>query len=133
MSQTPAEPVIVDASAMVDVLARTDRAAAVRARLVSTVMHAPAHFDAEVLSALGRLQRGGDLTVAEVTTALEEFRRAPVIRHELPALLAGAWARRESFRLADALYVELAATTRSLLLTTDQRLARGWPSACLIA
>jgi len=126
------QAVIVDASAMVDLLAETDRATAVRARLARTVLHAPAHFDAEVLSALGRLQRAGELTVGEVDNALDGLRRAPVTRHALPPLLGGAWARRDTFRLADALYVELADATGMSLLTTDHRLARGWPSAHVI-
>lgn len=137
MSATSAslsEHVIVDASAMVDLLARTgDRYPAVRARLARTVMHAPAHFDAEVLSALGRMQRAGVLTVAQVDAALDELRQAPVTRHELMPLLAGAWARHDTLRLTDAVYVELADTADLVLLTTDQRLARAWPAAHVIA
>ena len=114
---------------MVDLIARSDRFAAVRARLARTVMHAPAHFDAEVLSALGRMQRASVLTVAQVETALDELRRAPVTRHGLPSLLAGAWARRDTLRLTDALYVELADTAGLVLVTTDERLACAWPSA----
>jgi predicted nucleic acid-binding protein len=129
-----AERVIVDASVMVDLVARTsDRFSAVRARLAHTVMHAPAHLDAEVLSALGRMQRAGVLTVGQVDAALEDLRKAPVTRHELAPLIVGAWARRATLRLADALYVELADTASLLLLTTDQRLARAWPSADAIA
>ena len=131
---SPPEQVVIDASAMVDLLARTDdRYAAVRARLARTVMHAPAHFDAEVLSALGRMQRAGVLTVAQVDAALDELGQAPVTRHDLTPLLAGAWARRDTLRLTDAFYVELADTADLALLTTDQRLARAWPSADAIA
>jgi predicted nucleic acid-binding protein len=126
----PREQVVIDASAMVDLLARTrDRFPAVRARLARTVMHAPAHFDAEVLSALGRMHREGVLTIGQVDAALDDLRRAPLIRHDLSPLLTGAWARRDTLRLADALYVELADTADLTLLTTDQRLARAWPSA----
>jgi predicted nucleic acid-binding protein len=129
-SPSPPEQVIIDASAMVDLVARTgDRFSAVRARLARTVMHAPAHFDAEVLSALGRMNRAGVLTVAQVNAALDELRQAPVTRHGLSSLLTGAWTRRDTLRLTDALYVELADTTGLVLLTTDQRLARAWPSA----
>lgn len=118
---------------MVDLLARTDdRCPAVRARLVRTVMHTPAHFDAEVLSALGRMQRAGVLTVAEVDAALGELSQAPVTRHDLTPMLAGAWARRDVLRLTDACYVELADTTGRVLLTTDRRLGRAWPSAEVI-
>lgn len=121
---------VIDASAMVDLLARTkDRHHAVRARLVQTVMHAPTHSDAEVLLALGRMHRSGVLTATEIDAALEKLERAPVARHDVTPLLAGAWSRRDSFRLTDALYVELAHKAHLVLLTTDQRLARAWPSA----
>jgi predicted nucleic acid-binding protein len=132
-SSTLAEPVVVDASVMVDLVARTgDRFAAARARLARTAMHAPAHFDAEVLSALGRMQRAGVLTVGQVDAALYELRQAPVTRHGLPSLLTGAWARRDILRLADALYVELADTAGLVLLTTDHRMGRAWPTAEVI-
>lgn len=129
-SSSSAEHVVIDASAMVDLLARTrDRFTAVRARLANTVMHTPTHFGAEVLSALGRMHRAGVLTVVQVEAALNELRQAPVTKHELSPLLAGAWARRDILRLTDALYVELADTADLVLLTTDQRLARAWPAA----
>jgi len=125
---TPPEHVVVDASVMVDLLARTrDRFSAVRVRLSRTVMHVPAHFDEEVLSALGRLYRAEVLTVGQVDSALAQLGRAPLIRHDLSPLVMGAWARREALQLTDALYVELAAVTGLLLLTTDHRLARSCP------
>ncbi len=123
------ENVILDASAMVDLLARTERFGGIRTRLAGTVMHAPAHFDVEVLSALGRLQRSAALTAEQVGDALEELQRAPVNRHPLLPLLAGAWARRDAFRLTDALYVELADATGLVLVTTDYRLARAFSGA----
>ena len=123
------EDVVVDASAVVDLLAGTDRAPAVRAALAGTTLHAPAHFDAEVLSALGRLHRAGHLTAGQVDAALSQLARAPVTRHELKSLVHGAWKRRDVFRLAAALYVELAAQTGYPLLSTDERLVRGWPGA----
>jgi predicted nucleic acid-binding protein len=56
------EEVIVDASAMVELLVGSPLATAIRNRLQGYEPHAPAHFDAEVLSALGRSHRGGHLT-----------------------------------------------------------------------
>ncbi|MCH9767386.1 MAG: VapC toxin family PIN domain ribonuclease, partial [Actinomycetia bacterium] len=38
-----------------------------------------------------------------------------------------------SLRVTDAFYVELANTAGLVLLTTDHRLARAWPSADAIA
>ena len=82
-----------------------------------------------MLSALGRLQRAGHLTVGQVGDALALLERAPVTRHDLRPLLLGGWARRDGFRLVDALYIELADQTGYPLLTTDERLVRGWPGA----
>ena len=115
---------MVDASALVDVLAGTAHAAAVSARLEDTVWHAPAHLDAEVLSALGRLSRAGRLQQTDVDERLALLASMPVRRHLLPPLLQGAWAYRADLRLVDALYVELAAQLEAPLITTDQRLAR---------
>lgn len=125
----PQPRVVLDASALVDLLARTDRAPAVRARLTGTTLHAPAHLDAEVLSALGRLRRANLLGKAHADEAIHALHQIPLHRHELPGLLHGAWARQESLRLTDALYVELADQLHMPLLTTDLRLARAAPQA----
>lgn len=124
-----AESVVVDASALVDMLVGTAPAAAVRTRLQDTLWHAPAHLDAEVLSALGRLSRAAQLQPAEVEERLALLASVPVHRHLVPPLLPGAWARRVDLRLVDALYVELASQLQAPLITTDQRLARTTPLA----
>ena len=92
-------------------------------------LHAPAHFDAEVLSALGRLHRGGHLSPTDVSTRLELLQRLPIRRHQLPQLLTGAWDRRGNLRLVDALYVELAEQLNAPIITTDERLAATAPRA----
>lgn len=134
MPEPQTEAVVVDASAMVDALLGTEPGIAVRARLRGCHLHAPAHLDAEVLSALGRLHRAGDVGASVVAAALNELAVAPIRRHPLADLLSGAWNVRERFRLVDALYVELAETLgRKALLATDARLARECELAELIA
>lgn len=123
------ESVVLDASAMVNLLANTDYADGVADRIRGTVLHAPTLFDAEVLSALGRIQRAGELSARDVEAALTQLAAAPVSRHALPGLLSGSWARRAELRLTDALYVELATQLGVVLLTTDHRLARACPIA----
>lgn len=118
------EPVVIDASCLVDLLAGTDLAEVVRKRISQCDMHAPAHVDLEVLSALGRMGRAGKLTETEVETALRRLARAPIQRHLPVNLIRGAWERRANIRLADAVYVELADQLATPLLTTDYRLAR---------
>ena len=73
-----AEPVIVDASAMIDLLVGSEVAGAVENRLRGHELHVPAHFDAEVLSALGRLQRAGEMSARLVTTRLQRVATAPI-------------------------------------------------------
>jgi predicted nucleic acid-binding protein len=118
------EVVVVDASALVEALIGGRLGAAVRMRLRGSELHAPAHLDAEVLSALGRLHRAGDLDAAKVSSALNELSVAPIVRHQLAGLLAGAWSVRQQIRLVDALYVELSSSLGANLVTTDARLAR---------
>lgn len=115
--------IVVDASAMVDALAGTSLGPVVTDRLRGHMLHAPAHFDAEVLSALGRLQRAGALSVRQVAVRLERLQAAPLQRHMLSPLLKGAWRRRHDLRLVDALYAQLADDLGVQLLTTDAGLA----------
>lgn len=125
------QAIVLDASAMVDLLTAESKAGEIRDRLSQSTVHVPAHFDAEVLSALGRLARAGKLTVDEVTVLVDALEHAPFSRHLLTELLNGAWARRESLRLVDALYVELAERLGVVLVTTDARLSKAYPGAQL--
>ncbi|MGH2704612.1 MAG: type II toxin-antitoxin system VapC family toxin [Actinomycetota bacterium] len=127
-----AERLILDASAMVDLLVGSDLAKAVVRRLRGHELHAPAHFDAEVLSALGRLHRGGHLSARQATARIGRLAAAPIERHLLSLLLAGAWARRHNLRLVDALYVELAQRLDAPIVTTDSGMAGAAPVAELV-
>ena len=69
--------VVLDASAFVDLLLGNPLGAAVRTRLAGQSLRAPGHIDAEVLSALGRLSRAGDLDDDTVTRLLGPRHRPP--------------------------------------------------------
>jgi predicted nucleic acid-binding protein len=114
--------VVADASALVDLLLGNELGDAVGVRLAGHVLHAPAHADAEILSALGCLQRAGAVEPDDVEVMLTRLAAAPIERHPVASLLLGAWSRRHRLRLADALYVELAAARALPLITTDRRL-----------
>jgi predicted nucleic acid-binding protein len=124
-----AEQLVVDASAMVDLLVGSVSSRAIGDRLRGHELHTPAHFDAEVVSALGRLHRAGHLTARQVTARIRHIAAAPIVRHDLAALLPGAWKRRHNLRLVDALYVELAAGLEARVITTDAGLVGGSPAA----
>ena len=118
-----AEHLVVDASVLVDLLVGSELATSIRDCLTGHELHAPAHFDAEVLSAMGRLHRAQLMTARQITARLGRLASAPIERHALPPLLAGAWRRRDNLRLVDALYVELADRLSTKVVTTDARLA----------
>lgn len=124
--------VVVDASAMVDLLLGNEVGGAVRRRLSGHALHAPAHLDAEVLSALGRLHRAGDLDTEDVESMLRNLVAAPIQRHDVSGLLIGTWSRRHQLRLVDALYVQLAVVRDLPLVTTDRRLHSA-PAADVVA
>jgi len=113
---------VTDASALVDLLLGNEVGRAVHRRISGHALHAPAHVDAEVLSALGRLQRAGTIEADAGEAMLRRLTAAPIQRHPVAGLLIGAWARRHHLRLADAVYVELAIARGLPLITTDRRL-----------
>lgn len=114
---------VVDAATVVDLICDFPAAEPFRGPVASaTTLAAPAHLDAEVLSALGRLRRAGKLTRAtERVDALAAFgaRRWP-----LQPLLSPAWALVDRVATRDALYVALAASLDAVLITSDGRLRR---------
>ena len=126
------EPLVVDASAWLNLLGNAPTAPLIADRLRDCELHAPAHLDAEVLSGLGRLHRAGILTPRQVEARLARFARSPITRHALGPLLAGAWQRRHRLSLPDALYAELAETLQATLVTADKGLAASLPRADLV-
>lgn len=123
----------MDASAYVELLWGTALGDQIKHRLRGESLLAPAHFDAEVLSALGRLQRAGDISAPQVDERIRVLAKCPVMRTPLPPLLKGAWERRNELRLLDALYVELAASLDAFLITSDSGMAARYGRAELFA
>lgn len=116
--------VVVDASAMVDLLIFEAAGQRIAERIEHHNLHAPSHIDLELLSAFGRIERAGQLASPAIEARLSTLTTLGLERHPLTALLAGAWSRRGSLRISDAYYVELASRLGVPLITTDRRLAR---------
>jgi predicted nucleic acid-binding protein len=101
-------------------------------RIQKCTLHAPGHIDAEALSCLGQLEQAGVLTADSVVRHLATIAAAPIERHAVAELLPGAFYRRNELPLSSALYVELAATLGTKVITTDTELARSTPVAELV-
>ena len=84
----------------------------------------PELLDAEVLSALWRLVRAGELTESAATTATARLRTMPALRVRHGLLTEQAWALRHRVRMADAFYLSCAQLLGGVVITTDGRLAR---------
>ncbi len=126
------EALVLDASAMVALLIGGRLADTVAERIAGTAVHVPAHFDAEVLSALGRLHRAGELDADQVAARLDAVTAAPFERHAIGPLLASAWELRDNVGLVDALYISLAAEFSVPIITFDRGLATAAPQAELL-
>jgi predicted nucleic acid-binding protein len=128
------ERVVIDASAFVEMLVDTELGVLVEERLRDCRLLAPANFDSEVLSSLGRLARAGRLLDRKAAQLVRRTAAAPVQRESVPALLPGAWRRRHNLRLVDGLYAELAHQLGDVpLVTTDHGLAAASRSADLVS
>lgn len=119
--------IVLDASALVDVgLSRPNRGD-VLAHLGGAVC-APGHQLAEVLSAIARLLRTGQVVEAESADAIAAVLglSQDVVAID-DALMLRAFSLRDRIRVTDGLYVALAERRNCPLLTTDGRLVRADP------
>lgn len=116
-------PVVVDASAVVELLVRSPAAAAVEREILSEPAFAPELLDVQVLSALVALERGGKISAARGRQALDLFLGSPITRVPHAPPLADTWDRRANLSPYDALYVALAAGLACPLVTGDRRVA----------
>lgn len=114
---------VLDASAAVELLLGTAAGRRTATLLRGESVAAPAHLDAEVLSALGRLARAGEVSEERVASSLGELGRAPIHRYPLSLVLRAAWDLRSNVSLRDALYVALARRLNATVITADRRLA----------
>ena len=113
---------VVDASVVVDFLLDPDRLRE-RLRTGGDDLHAPAHLDVEVLSALRRLAQRGTLTEGRARGAVDDLVDLPVSRYDVTPLLRRSWELREQVSAYDAPYVALAEALDATLITRDGRLA----------
>lgn len=117
--------IILDASAMVDVLLDRPPAPWVLAEMHSQELLAPGHQPAEVLSAIARIVRSGQLEPAEAAGVMAEFAELPqTLASPTRDHLSRALQMQPRVRVLDGLYVALAESLGCPLVTTDGRLPR---------
>jgi predicted nucleic acid-binding protein len=117
--------IIVDASALLEVLLRTTSARAVEERLFSPdeTLHAPHLIDVEIAQVIRRYAGNGEIDADRGRAALADLSDFPVRRYPHDLLLPRIWALRHNLTAYDATYVALAEALDAPLLTRDRRLA----------
>jgi predicted nucleic acid-binding protein len=124
--------IVIDASALLEILKQTDLGFELAETLVGRVVHAPYVIDLEVTQALRRLTLHGNITLAQAEWALDLFSDMPIVRHVHMPMLREIWAMRHNLSAYDASYLALAQSLGAPLITQDGALrkmaARGRPN-----
>lgn len=123
---------VVDPSVLAVFYAADDpRHSLVAERLAAgDTLFAPAHLDAEIVSAL-RGMAGGNAGLEQVVpSALAHLGGFPIRRMPLPPLLERMWELRHDITADDAAYVALAERLDAVLITCDARLASASGPSC---
>jgi predicted nucleic acid-binding protein len=118
--------IVIDASAVLELLLRTDKGIKVQERALVTreSLHAPHLIDIEVTQTLRRLVHLKEINAARGKQALEDYLALSLKRAEHKELLGRVWALRDSVTAYDAAYVVLAEILDAPLFTCDAKLAR---------
>lgn len=117
-------PLVIDASAGVELVADTVRGRALRSLLpTDAVPWVPDLFYAECGAVLRRWDLNRVLSAQQVATAVDELMAWPLRVAQIRGLFEDAWSRRANLTIADGIYVGLAHHLGADLLTDDQRLA----------
>ena len=116
--------IVVDASAVVELLLQTTLGSRVEQRLYreDDHWHAPHLVDVEVVSALRRLVHAGGVRPARAGEAIEDLGLLPITRHGHGDLVQRAWELRQNCTAYDAMYLALAEALDAALVTCDRLL-----------
>lgn len=117
-------PIVVDGSALAEIVLRSERAEAVEALVEGEDMIAPDIVGAEVLSVIRGALLRGLIDRVSADRAVHNLVDAPVRRLSTAMLLHEMWAMHSNVTPYDAGYVTLARLLGAPLVTLDMRLAR---------
>ena len=117
--------IVVDASALLEWLLRTDAADTIDRWLSAPgqTLHAPHLLDIEIAQVIRRYVAGGEVDAERGLAALTDLAELPLRRYPHDVLLPRIWELRHNLTAYDASYVALAEALEAPLLTRDRRIA----------
>jgi predicted nucleic acid-binding protein len=123
---------VVDASVLVVFYVSDDprRDQVVERLTTGDALYAPAHLDAEVVSALRGLARVSVTVERVAPSALRHLAGVPIRRMPLAPLLDRVWELRANVTAYDAAYVALAEQLDAPMITCDTKLAAASSTRC---
>jgi predicted nucleic acid-binding protein len=118
--------IVIDASALLEVLLNTPAAGKVTDRLFdgNDTLHAPHLIDLEVAQVLRHYTHSGEMDAQRSEQALEDLADLAINRYPHDLFLFRIWALRRNLTAYDAAYVALAEALDAPLITRDGALAR---------
>jgi predicted nucleic acid-binding protein len=118
--------IVLDASAVVELLLGTPLGRAIASRIADPVMplHIPHLTDVEVDQALRRYARKGEIGEADGEQAIVDLRELDLERHPHEPLMERVWELRDNLTAYDAVYLALAEALEATLVTCDAALAQ---------
>lgn len=116
--------IVVDASAVLEVLLQTERGRSIEGRLFGgELLNAPHLLDLEVAQVLRRYVLRGGLSAERAEGALRDLSDLRIERYPHQLFLGRIWELRSNVTAYDAAYLALAEALDAPLLTMDRRLA----------
>ncbi len=118
--------IVLDASALVDLLLNTEPGARLARRVRSSrvTLHAPHVVDLEIAQTLRRYVRQGDIDEERAQIALQHLAVLDLNRYAHSDFLPRIWALKENVTAYDAAYAALTEALGAILVTGDHHLAK---------
>ena len=118
--------IVIDASALVEVLLNTPASAKVTERLFgrNETLYAPHLLDLEVAQVLRRYALSGEMSDERSEQAHQDLADLPLTRYPHDIFLRRIWSLRRNLTAYDAAYVALAEALDAPLITRDAALAK---------
>lgn len=117
--------IVADASAVLEVLLNTPAGTEIGRRVFAEgqTIHVPHLIDVEILNALRRLDRAGEIRPARIGEILQDYFDMLLTRYPHSILISRIWELRHNWTSYAAAYIALAEELAAPLITRDRVLA----------